>query len=221
MTELLGIFGDTISTLKTIIVLMVVIGIVFILFYIKEMRPVILIILGVVVLAGGIGATVQNVKYFNASNKTIGEVINSTLHSTHIVKQDENTFELNVLGFKQSEYDENTYLTEYQMAQVANLDLKNQKYTLKLNDYRCFSNVQNDNDKYMQSKFTYTFLDNNNEEIMTDTLYITFAFYEKSTTILLQTQGGEQAKELWKAFERKNGIKITFDNSTIDEMYFG
>ncbi len=219
MTELLGIFGDTVSTLKTIIALMVVIGIIFLLIYIKEMRPVILVILGVVILAGGIGATVQNVKYFNASNKTIGEVLNSTLHTTHFVKQNENVFELNTLGFKQ--VDENTYITEYQIAQVTNLDLKNQKYTLKVNDYRCFSNVQDGQNNSMESKFTYTFYDNDKEEILTDTLSITFVFNEKSTTILLQTKGGEQAKELWKAFERKNGMNITFDNSTIDEIYLG
>ena len=72
----------------------------------------------------------------------------------------------------------------------------------------------------MLSKFTYSFYDNSSELIMTDTLSINFAFNTNSTTIVLQTSGGEQAKELWKAFARKNGIKITFDNSTIDEIYF-
>ena len=39
----------------------------------------------------------------------------------------------------------------------------------------------------MTSKFTYSFYDNNNELIMTDTLNIVFAFNEKNTIV-----GGEK-----------------------------
>lgn len=219
MTQLLGIFGDTIATLKAIIFIMIIIGLIFLCYYIKEFRPIIAVIACVLILAGGVGATVQNVKYFSATNKTIGEVLNSTFKSIQVVNRNENEFELVSPGFKQSESDENTWVCEYQFAQVADLDLKAQKYTLLLNDYRMFKNVQTD--KKISSKFVYTFYDNDNQPIMTDTLDIIFVFNEKNTQVRLQTQGGEQAKELWKAFEKKNGIKITFDNSNVDEIYFG
>ena len=218
-TQILGIFGDTIATLKAIIFIMIIIGLIFLCYYIKEFRPVIAVIICVLILAGGVGATVQNVKYFSATNKTIGEVLNSTFKSIQVVNRNENEFELVSPGFKQSESDENTWVCEYQFAQVADLDLKTQKYTLLLNDYRMFKNIQTD--KKISSKFVYTFYDNDNQPIMTDTLDIIFVFNEKNTQVRLQTQGGEQAKELWKAFEKKNGIKITFDNSNVDEIYFG
>ena len=216
MSQLLGLFGDVVSTLKTIILIMVVIGVIFLCYYIKQFRPVVLVILGVVIFAGGIGATVQNVKYFSETNKTIGEVLNSTFHSISYVKQDENVFEIKSPGFKLD--DNSNYVAEYDIAQTPGFDLQNQKYTLYVNDYRCYSSEQGRN--YYIAKFNYTFYDNNSQEIIIDTLTIKFSFYTNSTTVVLMTSGGEQAKELWKVFERKNGIKITFDNSTIDEIYF-
>lgn len=216
MTQLLGLFGNIESTLKTIILIMVIIGVIFLCYYIKEFRPIVLIILGIFIFAGGIGATVQNIKYFSETNKTIGEVLNSTFHSISYLKQDENVFEIKSPGFK--EVSENVYEVEYTIAQTPDFDLQNQKYTLYVNDYRCYSNEQGRD--YMISKFNYTFYSNDSTEILTDTLIINFAFNTNSTTVVLRTNGGEQAKELWKAFERKNGIKITFDNSTIDEIYF-
>lgn len=217
ITQLLGIFGDVVNTLKAIIVLLLVIGIIFIYFYIEEMRPIISIVFVILIIGAGVGATIQNVKYFTTNNVTIGEVLESTFASTNNIDETEpGVFELSGFGFKQ--IDENKYQSTFKKPAVTSLDFEKEKYVLYINDYKCYINQQGDN--YLHSEFEYAFYNEDFDLILVDKLIINISLNANETTIIIQTMGGQSAVELWKSFQAKNNFVMSFKTATAEDFNF-
>ncbi len=71
------------------------------------------------------------------------------------------------------------------------------------------------NKDYLIADFDYNFYDVDKKVVLNDTLRLRFAFYEKQTVFLVQTNGGSDAAKKWDYFFNKNGfiVELKEDNS--------
>lgn len=64
------------------------------------------------------------------------------------------------------------------------------------------------NKDYLIADFDYNFYDVDKKVLLNDTLRLRFAFYEKQTVFLVQTNGGSDAAKKWDYFFNKNGFIV-------------
>ncbi len=101
---------------------------------------------------------------------------------------------------------DNTYRVNTTVQKLVKLPVGS-SYAVLVNDMPC-TNLSESNE-YVLSKYSYTFLGSELQPIKTDTLTIRFAFYDRFTSLQLQTEGGAEVANLWNEFFNKNGFKIT------------
>lgn len=111
-----------------------------------------------------------------------------------------------------------TYSASITLDEVLSIDTKN-NLGVFVNRMPCdvTSSVHKD---YAIAYYVYTFYDENETSILTDTLTLTFAFYENSTTLKISTNGTTEAIKLWHYYFNKNGFVVSiapfdYDNSGI------
>ena len=63
-------------------------------------------------------------------------------------------------------------------------------------------------EEYALANYVYTFYDDNQTAILTDTLILRFAFYENSTYLSLSTSGGAESVGYWHHYFNKNGFIV-------------
>lgn len=202
---LLSLFHNLETLLKTIIVVLLVIGMIWLCIRIPQLVPVVATFLAVSIVAIGIFCAYDSYKYLSARNMTIGEVLQSAFNNHSEIEQDENNllkWNLKNIGFKYE--GASTYSTTIEKPHNEVIDLENNRYELYINNQKCYLN-ETGND-YVKSEFKCSFYDTDDNLIIEDTLYINFGFYQKQTVIVLTTKGGEQAVQLWKSFQVKNGF---------------
>lgn len=219
MSLLLGLFGDVTSTLKVIVAMCVVIGLIFLLIKIKELRPILAVIFVIVFAFAGVFALYHDIVYLSTNHITVGDIVNSYLDATKNktqVKEDKAEWELENLGF--SLVKNNTYESTIILDPCKCLDLKNNTYTLFVNNDRCLANdIGKD---YVRSNYKYTFYDVDKTIIATDTLSINFAFTKNETKLVLKTEGGLNAVKLWKAYQAKNNFVLSIkETSKVDYAF--
>ncbi|MGN1222407.1 MAG: hypothetical protein ACI4TT_04160, partial [Christensenellales bacterium] len=223
MSLLLGFFGDLTTTLGMIIAMLVVIGVIYLLIKIPQFRPLFLLVFSVVFLFCGFTALYHDVVYLTTNNVTIGDVINSyiqaTQQTTTTTEKDKPEWLIENLGFRLEEG--NTYSSTLILEPFTNLDFNNNIYSLYINDEKCLLNNQGSN--YLRSQFYYSFYDNENRTMLSDTLYINFAFHTNETKLVLKTNGGQSAVNLWRAFQAKNNFLLSirtsdFENQSFDQI---
>ena len=225
---ILGLFGDTLSTLKTILFMFIVIAILIVVIKYPDIRKVAYLCLGVGIFFAGCYSAVFNLRYFTVEGHTYGEIIESLkkkpLDDVKIEVSDK--LQWNITNFDFSETsDVNIYKCEFNFDgknELINLPIK--KYALYINNGKVLVN-ENGND-YIKSEFNYSFYDNDNKLILSDILYFNFGFYAKSSSLIITTKGGSNAVKLWRAYQAKNGFmlelkeednNLTFDEINIDE----
>ena len=201
----LSLFSSIENTLKMIILVMVLVGVFYLCIEIPQLIPVIGGLLAMTIFVLGGLATIESIKYFNAHNITIGEVIDSAFKNDSTAEEVEGktlTWNMTNLGFKY--VNDSTYVTTIEKPFNEAIDLKNNDYILYINDNACA--VNNTGSDYVKAQYTYSFYDSHNNLILSDTLYINFGFYKNQTIIELTTNGGENAVNMWKAYQVKNGF---------------
>ena len=202
---LLSLFSNIETLLKMIILIIVLVGILYLCVKIPQLVPVIGGLLAMTIFVLGGLATIESVRYFNAHNVTIGQVIDSAFNNKSSAEEVDGktlTWNLNNLGFQY--VGESKYITTIEKPKNEIVDLENNDYVLYINDIAC--SVNKTGSDYVKSEYNYSFYDNQNQLILSDTLYINFAFYNNQTIIELSTNGGEAAVNLWKAYQVKNGF---------------
>ena len=202
---LFSLFGNIELTLKLILAIIVVAFVVVLCKQIPQLIPVLASIMALVIVFFGIASTIDCAKYINAHNVTIGEIIDSAFNDKSTAEEVEGkslAWDLTNLGFKFGS--NNKYVTTIEKPHNEVIDLENNDYVLYINNEACLIN-ETGND-YVKSEFNYSFFDRDNNLLLDDTLHIDFGFYQKQTTITISTYGGEQAVNLWKSFQVKNGF---------------
>ena len=61
------------------------------------------------------------------------------------------------------------------------------------------------------STYSYTFLDNEIQELLTDTLYFNFGFYEKGSELKIYTKGGQTAVDYWTKYFSRNNMIVSIE----------
>lgn len=225
---ILGLFGDTLATLKTILFMFIVIAILIVIIKYPDIRKVAYLCLGVGIFFAGCYSAVFNIRYFTVEGHTYGEIIESLkkkpLDDVKIEVSDKLRWNLTNFDFSETS-DVNVYKCEFNFDgknELINLPMK--KYVLYVNSEKVLVN-ENGND-YIKSEFNYSFFDNDNKLILSDILYFNFGFYAKSSKLIITTKGGSNAVKLWRAYQAKNGFmlelkeednNLTFDEINIDE----
>ena len=202
---LLSLFSNIETLLKTIIVVLLVIGMIWLCIRIPQLVPVVATILAVSIVAIGMFCAYDSYKYLSAKNMTIGEVLQSAFNNKAELDQDENNllkWNMKNIGF--SYEGASTYSTTIEKPHNEVIDLENNNYELYINNQKCYLN-ETGND-FVKSEYKCSFSDQDNNLILEDSLYINFGFYQNQTVIVITTKGGEQAVELWKSYQVKNGF---------------
>ena len=211
-------FGDMVSTLSTILLMIAISAVVLIYLYDPLLRALINIILCIVILFVGVQATVYNVEYLTASGTSIGEVVESIF-----VKPEVDAFKnpnatkwtFTTLGFNASEDSLTEYTSEVTLVANTAIDLKNKDYDIYLNGIK----LDNRHQTYetISAQLGYNFRNEENGIILTDTLKVSFYFYNNNATLKLTTYGGDDAVRLWYSYQIKNGFTIELKETTIEE----
>lgn len=213
---LLDIWSNPELLTKLLIAIAIVVLVVFLFIKFSGIRPIIYIVGSIFIVFFGITTTIENVRYLELNNTTVGSVLDSTFKSVIYVDETEpGEFVLNNFGFKQTEG--NLYETTFKQP-GATLDFENNQYVLYINDCKCY--LTNQGEDYMFSEFTYAFYDTDLELILVDTLTIKIGLTENETTIIIQTYGGLNATELWKSYQVKNNFVMKFTTATADDFNF-
>lgn len=214
---LLDIWSNTDLLVKLLITLAVVVLVVFLFIKFSGIRPIIYVVASVFILFFGITTTIENVKYLQLNNMTVGSVLDSTFKSMIYIDETEpGEFKLNNFGFKQVEGD--TYKATFKQPAITSLNFENQQYVLYVNDCKCYITSQTSD--YLISELTYAFYDSELELIMVDTLTIKISLSENESTIIIQTSGGLNAMELWKSYQSKNNFVMKFEPATAGDFNF-
>ena len=87
------------------------------------------------------------------------------------------------------------------------LKLSEEQHRIYVNNVPC-NNISYATD-YIVSVYDYVFYNENLEEILNDKLNIKFSFYNNNTTIIVSTNGGQEAVGLWNNYFNKNNFTIT------------
>lgn len=218
MSLLNNIWANENFILKLIILIAVVVGVIALFVIYENLRPLILALFSMAMLFFGITTAIENIAYMQANNLTIGEVFDSTFALMNNAKETEpGVFNITGFGFKQVEGD--IYQATFTEQAITSLDFQNEKYVLYINDYKCY--VTNQSDNYLTSEFQYAFYDDNFNEIIIDKLTISIAINANETNIVIQTSGGQNAVELWKAFQVKNNFVMSFKTATAEDFNVG
>ncbi len=208
MTRLL--FIDTIlnnlqSTFWQIVLLIALVVIIIALIKFPNARVYIFTILLICLVGLGAYSGIMLNSYYSAEGGIIG-TIHQFVNPTQVEIVDELKF--NFTGIEMRSVTETRYRASTSTTDIVNVPVGS-SYVLLVNDLPCNVSESDSSSDYLIANYMYTFMDENRDEILTDTLVIRIAFNNLNTTISLETNGGSECASLWNAFFNKNGFELT------------
>ena len=194
------------NNLKFIIIGILAIMAIVIAFKFPSLRTAVAILSSVMFIFCSCIAINRVVTYYTVSGKTYGTV-DSVFKNNQVdfEKTDDYTFEFRNFGL-QSTTITNQYQARATDTHKIEIDLSNNDWALFVNG-TLLSNLQNTNSTLTGDLF-YIFYDTNDTVIKADALIISVSFEEKTTEIVLTTNGGDIAVNLWNNYLNKNGFKL-------------
>lgn len=214
MLSLIGGFVDTMKellyiSLALVVVILVGIGLV----KSSAFRKFCLGLLCFIIMLGGVISGVNLNKYYNTSGGIIGklsQVFNP--NAVEIDNREEIEFNFKSIMLEQIEGDK--YRAEFVTDNFIEL-APNEAYAVFVNDAPCelieygedFTSDSISSD-YVISEFYYAFYDEQLEFVLKDKLTFRFAFYKKSTKLIVETIGGRDAVALWNSYFQKNDFIV-------------
>ena len=70
---------------------------------------------------------------------------------------------------------------------------------------------------YIRAEYGYTFMDDNLESKLTDTLQFNFAFFDKGSNLKITTNGGQEAVNYWNNYFARNNFVVEVKQSNYDK----
>lgn len=146
------------------------------------------------------------IEYYTISGQTYGTV-SSVFNDrkTEYEKTGELTFEFSKFGL-QSTTLEGQFQARVTDPHKIDIDLTNNDWSIYVND-TLLSNISTSGSA-LSGELTYLFRDTNNTPITVDTLFISIGFEDNATDIVVTTNGGDIAVNLWNTYLNKNGFKL-------------
>lgn len=146
------------------------------------------------------------IEYYTISGQTYGTV-SSVFNDrkTEYEKTGELTFEFSKFGL-QSTTIEGQFQARVTDPHKIDIDLSNNDWSIYVND-TLLSNITTTGSA-LSGELSYLFRDTNNTPITVDTLFISIGFEDNATDIVVTTNGGDVAVNLWNTYLNKNGFKL-------------
>lgn len=168
-----------------------------------------------IVVFTGIFACFRINNYYNSSGGIVGQIVGS--YKPNDTKQEEMKFEIKNTNFSRATENEK-YSIKIQTANTYTLN-ENEYYTVFVNDEAC--RVIYSAKDSVKATYTYTFkssdLENGDfKELATDTMTISFAFYQNYGELFIEIDNGEKTKALWESYFAKNNFIIEIKK--VDEI---
>lgn len=194
------------SNLKYIIIGLVVIMAIVVALRYPNLRTAVLLLCAVGFVVGSCFAINQIVTYYTISGQTYGEV-NSIFDKTQteFEKTDDYTFEFKNFGL-QSTGIANQFQARATDTHKIDIDLSKNDWAIFVNE-TLLTDITSTSST-LSGKLKFIFNDTNDKEIKTDALIISISFEENTTDIVLTTNGGDIAVNLWNNYLSKNGFKL-------------
>ena len=151
--------------------------------------------------------------YYTAEGGVWGYITGMIENNTATIEiMDTAKFTLNNIVLTQDK--DNTY-----SATIYNEDLikfkDNVNYGVYVNGEPCSQVDYSTN--YIRAEYGYTFMNDNLEELMTDTLQFNFAFFDKSSQLKITTNGGQTAVNYWNNYFARNNFIVEVKPSSYDK----
>lgn len=168
-----------------------------------------------IVVFTGIFAGFRINNYYNSSGGIVGQIVGS--YKPNDTKQEEMKFEIKNTNFSRATENEK-YSIKIQTANTYTLN-ENEYYTVFVNGEAC--RVVYSAKDSVKATYTYTFkssdLENGDfKELATDTMTISFAFYQNYGELFIEIDNGEKTKALWESYFEKNNFIIEIKK--VDEI---
>ena len=206
-------FNDTMETIKTtsIVVGIVVIATVIIIALVKSeiARWILGSLLTLLLSATMVFSVIHLNKYYNTEGGVVGKIQSIFNKNNVSIDKQEDILTFDFSDIMLTQYNENEYRAEFVTDNYISLDI-NETYAVLCNGTPC--EVIEYSDDYIIAEFKYLFLDEYKNEKLVDTLYFKFAFYGKSTRLIVITQGGQNAVSLWNSYFQKNDFEVTLNS---------
>lgn len=167
----------------------------------KAFRFVLITVVYLLVIVTGILSYFQINKYLKASGGVIGEITDIFTYKNEL-EQNDLKFDFKNVVLKQNG---DCYEAKFISDNVVIIDDSN-LLDLYINNRKI--DILEFNKDYLIADFNYNFYDVNKNLILNDTLKLRFAFYEKQTTFIVQTNGNSEASKKWSYFFNKNGFVV-------------
>lgn len=192
-----------------VLLIVCIVGLIILCVKVKGARVFVFSLLGI----GLIGITgycgVELNKYYNAEGGIYGYISGLIVPEPEFDTDNKFSMTLNNLVLKQEINDK--YSTTIYLDKSIKFD-KNQNYALLVNGNYCSAKISSD---FVLSSYTYTFLDSDLNELMSDTLNFEFAFYDKGGELKLYTEGGQKAVDYWNKYFSRNTMVISVEQTDI------
>lgn len=207
-----------INNFKTILFLIIAILLLYIFIRYEATRIVISILLAVVFIFTGCLSIKQVFSYYTASGETYGSTASLfNANDAKYEKLDEYTFSFKKLGLKTTGID-NQYRSKIVDEKIT-VNLNNETWAIFINNTLLDKTKYNANS--INAELTQQFNDTNSNKIIKDTLFVSIAFENNATELVLTTNGGDIAVGLWHSYLTKNNFilsikKVNFDLSNND-----
>lgn len=202
--------------------LLVVVFIAFIIWLVlkyKQARAPIIFCLMLILIGFTAYAGIELNYYYTAEGGIFGKI--TGVFQTNVAVVSEQTFSFYNMELTQE--NGNTYSLKITSDEVFTLE-DDQQFMVYVNNEPCYYVDNSNSNQYVIAKYSYIFLDEELNELCTDTLIFNFAFYTNSTYLSVKTEGGAEAVKHWNYYFNKNFFDVriektdyTFDN----EITFG
>lgn len=208
---MLGLLFDT-QFWYDLLLVIVLIGLIILCVKVKEARLFIfsLCAITIVGVAGYCGIQLNN--YYNAAGGIYGYISGLVFPDQTLDTQ--NSFKLGINNLVLQQETENRFSTQIYTDNQIKFDSK-LNYGFFVNENYC--STANISEEYVLASYSYTFFDNEMQELLTDTLHFQFAFYEKGSELKIYTDGGQLAVDYWNKYFSRNTLNISIEECSIIE----
>ena len=146
---------------------------------------------------GGVWGVITGLVDNNTSEITITDNIEFNLKNIVLTQEKDDTYSATILNDDIIQFKENI------------------NYGVYVNGDPCYQ--VNYATNYIRAEYGYTFMDDNLESKLTDTLQFNFAFFDKGSNLKITTNGGQEAVNYWNNYFARNNFVVEVKQSNYDK----
>ena len=159
-------------------------------------------IIWVVTIVGAVVGSLWIIKTFTAESYEYGELEEVSTNLEFIIQSPTLVLYQDEANFNRY-YSEKEYTSVYQ---VSDFNADDNQYYFELNKTKFYTVEMKAG--LIKCSLNFTFLDTSGNEVCSDNLYISINFYDDSTVVLVESNGGSEASVYWQSYFNANGFDL-------------